>query len=1075
MRLSKLFFTLVLMLLASVSASAVTITKTQGWFESGYVTWDNVAGQTYKVYVRPEGGTYTQLDNELVRSYGSYGRADMVGLKAGKYQFKVVSSAGDEAESDVFTATAHDRNGFAHYNWNDGVGAYKNDGTLKDNARVIYLTADNAKTVKCMVMGDKDVEYTGIQAILAAYEKGKETRPLDIRIIGTVKKENLDAIGSSAEGLQVKGKSGTTPMNITIEGIGNDATVHGFGFLVRSACSVEFRNFAIMICMDDCVSLDTDNKHCWVHHMDFFYGGTGGDADQAKGDGTVDIKGKSSHVTVSYNHFYDSGKCSLGGMKGETTDCWMTYHHNWFDHSDSRHPRIRTAFYHCYNNYYDGNAKYGVGCTSGGSAFVEANYFRNCKYPVLISKQGTDAQGDGTFSGEAGGVIKTFGNIMIHPKQLLPWSEAAQGTGEWDAVEAATRDAAITATAYTGGTPYNSTADAEARKAVPADAVEAAENVALICRGEFPGREGLGAGRIDGGDFTWTFFYPNQDANYDVIKDLKAELLSYKSTLVGFADGTPISNGGATETVNGGDGKGKEQKIGEDTNVPSWGSDVPDPDQKPYIIGIDDDYYWMNAANDAKTKEYIADGTIILSEGSSYGPDKQATGTDFVGEYTGGVAVAKTAGYITFYCPDLISSINLKAVRAGSAGGKILSSEDGVNFEEIGSYSTTKKGTFNISTSLAEEAKYVRVTNTTSGTLYIHGIKVYTPGEAEPDEREACDLVAVTKSKELNIGDTYTLTKGTDYTTTSAGAITYASANTKVATVDKDGVITGVAEGTTTVTIAQAGTETVKAGTATMTIIVKDPRAASTFALSSSAEVSIKETMTSQIETTGAAGTVTYASSKTSVATVSADGVITAVAAGIAVITVTDPGSSTVKGASLTVNVTVTKDMTGKVIVTFGKPSSGKVPVTSDETLVSFGGTTTYKDGSYTAGGVTYPYGTKIESATEVYITPSADATITLIFDAAAKRSYLDGAEITSDAHGEYKFTATGGKKYTLKKRDSVNLYAVIFDFGTATGISTVTSVRSNDGVMYDLQGRRVVAPVNGQMYIINGKKFIAK
>ena len=65
------------------SMAAVTITKTAGWFESGYVTWTNVSGLTYQVFVRPEGGTYTQLDKELVRNYGDYGRADALGLKAG--------------------------------------------------------------------------------------------------------------------------------------------------------------------------------------------------------------------------------------------------------------------------------------------------------------------------------------------------------------------------------------------------------------------------------------------------------------------------------------------------------------------------------------------------------------------------------------------------------------------------------------------------------------------------------------------------------------------------------------------------------------------------------------------------------------------------------------------------------------------------------------------------------------------------------------------------------------------------------------------------------------------------------
>ena len=309
--MKKCLLSLLMMLCAVASKAAVTITEQDGWFESGYVAWtgDN---QNYDVFVRPEGGDYIQLDKELVRKYAGYYRADAVGLKAGNYQFKIVGANNETVESAIFTATAHDRSGFAHVGYPQGIGAYKNDGTLKDGARVIYVTAKTAKTVKCNVNVGTDTEFTGLQAIIAAFEKGKETRPLAIRIIGTIKKADVDAFGSSAEGIQVKGKSGSTDMNITIEGIGNDATTHGFGFLIRSACSVEIRNFANMICMDDCLSLDTDNHHVWIHNMDLFYGGTGGDADQAKGDGSIDIKGKSSHVTISYNHFYDSGKCSLG-------------------------------------------------------------------------------------------------------------------------------------------------------------------------------------------------------------------------------------------------------------------------------------------------------------------------------------------------------------------------------------------------------------------------------------------------------------------------------------------------------------------------------------------------------------------------------------------------------------------------------------------------------------------------------------------------------------------------------------------------------------------------------------------
>ena len=741
-------FSLLCLSLFSVltSMATVSITKTAGWFESGYVTWTNVSGQSYTVYVRPEGGTYTQLDNELVRNYGSYGRADALGLKAGKYQMKVVASNGEQAESAVFTAVAHDRNGFAHDGWSDGIGAYKNDGTLKDGTRVLYLTAANAKTIKCNIMVDKkDTEITGIQAILAKLEKGTETRPICVRIIGTIKKADLDAIGSASEGLQVKGKNGTTPMNLTIEGVGNDATVHGFGFLVRNACSVEMRNFASMICMDDCLSLDTDNHHVWIHNMDFFYGGTGSDSDQAKGDGTVDIKGKSSHVTISYNHFWDSGKCSLGGMKSETTDCWMTYHHNWFDHSDSRHPRIRTAFYHCYNNYYDGISKYGVGVTCGGSAFVESNYFRNCKYPMLASKQGTDAEGDGTFSGENGGVNKAYNNKIINPRQVLYWSADKEASGAWDAVLVETRDGAVSAKAFVGGTAYNSAADAAARKAVPASAIDPVEDVALICRGEKAGREGLGAGRIDGGDFQWTFYYPAQDANYDVITDLKQALLNYKSTLVGFYGEAALPNGGATATVDGGDGKGKTQAIDEKTVKPEWGGgSISDDDSLvPYIIGANGDYYWFNADNDTQTKQYIADGAIILVEGSSsYGSDKKATSSSdatFSDPYTGAIEVKKSGCYVTFYCPDSITAFAMNATRAGSAKGEIQVSNDGKNFTKLADYSTTKKGNFKTTNSLSTPALYVRVTNASTGTLYIHGIKVFKTGIPDPTDPDNPD------------------------------------------------------------------------------------------------------------------------------------------------------------------------------------------------------------------------------------------------------------------------------------------------------------------------------------------------
>lgn len=745
-----------MLFMTNAAKAQIAILKTQGWFESGCVTWTVTSGETYSVFIRPEGGTYTPLDNELVRNYGSYGRADVLGIKAGNYQFKVVSSNGDEAESTVFTAAPHDRNGFAHVGMPGGIGAYKNDGTLKDGAKVLYVHANNAKTISTTVAINSKggtATATGLQDIIYYYQKGYETTPLAIRIVGTIKAADMDRFDSSAEGLQVKGKALYSEIPITIEGVGDDATISGFGILCRNAKGVEFRNFAIMLCMDDCLSLDTGNSNIWVHNMDFFYGNTGGDADQAKGDGTVDIKGKSMNCTVSYNHFYDAGKCSLGGMKSETTDCWMTYHHNWFDHSDSRHPRIRTAFYHVYNNYFDGNSKYGVGVTSGGSAFVESNYFRNCKYPMLISKQGTDATGDGTFSGEPGGVIKAFGNLIKNPRQIW-YYDGQQTNGKWDAVKTDTREASVSAVAYSGGTPYNAAADAAAISAVPSSAINAPESIPSIVRGE------LGAGRMNHGDFTWTFLNSAQDMNYGVIAELKSALQSYRSTLVGFFTGeTTIKNGGATKTVNAGDGKGVDP-ASNDSFVPSWGSgiggdDVADIDtdyeEEPYLASADGtDYYWVGEHAEA-VNAMIQSETITFADGvsgSSFVPDytnitykKDASGNltttvQCETEKTGSLQLGKASkaeaedgGSVTIYCPKGVTTFELYTYRTGTTYYKVQQSFDGKSF-------TTKANVTKAATGIHEadfsaslrsvngRPCWIRVLNTSTGGLNVQGIRI---------------------------------------------------------------------------------------------------------------------------------------------------------------------------------------------------------------------------------------------------------------------------------------------------------------------------------------------------------------
>lgn len=472
-------------------AGVIQITEAKGWQESAYLKWAPFEGaSSYNVYVDDK-----KIDAQLIRQYASYYRADVLGLKAGTYSVKVVPVNAEGTEIDgANTASnlvvkSYNREGFAHFKY-DGVGAYNNDGTLKAGAKVLYITAKTAKTVSTTVNTGKSETITGLQSIIDAYSKGKDKTPIAFRIIGKVSLSDLDHISSSAEGLQVKGAT----MNMTFEGVGDDATVYGFGFLLREAVSVEFRNFAIMRCLDDAMSLDTKNSNVWIHNMDLFYGKKGSAADQAKGDGTVDIKGDSKYVTVAYNRFWDNGKASMCGMKSETGENWITYHHNWFDHSDSRMARVRTMSVHMYNNYYQHCDVYGIGATSGSSIFMESNYFDAVKRPIMSSLQGTDAKGDGTFSGEKGGLIKAYGNVFANKPDNFSYITYANNNTSFDAYEVSAPSEQVPSSVKTlvGGTSYNNF-DTNS-SLMYAYAADKAEDVPAIVEGFY------GAGRLNHGD-----------------------------------------------------------------------------------------------------------------------------------------------------------------------------------------------------------------------------------------------------------------------------------------------------------------------------------------------------------------------------------------------------------------------------------------------------------------------------------------------------------------------------------------------------------------------------------------------
>ena len=521
-------------------AGVIQITEAKGWQESAYLKWAPFEGaSSYNVYVDDK-----KIDAQLVRQYKSYYRADVLGLKEGTYSVKVVPVNAEGAEiagantASNLVVKSYNREGFAHFKY-DGVGAYNNDGTLKAGAKVLYITARSAKTVSTTVNTGKLETITGLQSIIDAYSKGKDKTPIAFRFIGKISLSDLDHISSSAEGLQIKGAK----MNMTFEGVGDDATVYGFGFLLRNATSVEFRNLAIMRCLDDAMSLDTNNSHVWIHNMDLFYGKKGGAADQAKGDGTVDIKANSQYITVAYNRFWDNGKASMCGMKTESGPNYITYHHNWFDHSDSRMARIRTMSVHMYNNYYLHNDVYGVGATMGSSVFMESNYFDATKRPIMSSKQGTDAKGDGTFSGENGGLIKAYGNVFANKPDNFSYVPYAENNTSFDAYEVSDPSEQVPSSVKTlvGGTSYdNFDTNPSLMYAYAADK---AADVPVIVEGFY------GAGRLNHGDID--FVIPDEtvvtNGHQQPWPALASLLDSYTSGVVKvFGESNAAGEGGST-------------------------------------------------------------------------------------------------------------------------------------------------------------------------------------------------------------------------------------------------------------------------------------------------------------------------------------------------------------------------------------------------------------------------------------------------------------------------------------------------------------------------------------------------
>lgn len=742
-------------------AQSVAITEATGWLESAFVKWTPVSGaDSYNVYYTGGGISNKKIDTQLIRSYGTYMRADVMGLAAGTYTIKVAPvTAGVEGtatETSTVTVLSHDRTGFA-FDGGRVPGAYKADGTPKDGAVVLYIIENNKNTVSMSVTGANANPCVGLQTILDGFKKGKDTRPLIVRLIGSI-----SDLSYMLGGDLVIENNNNASSYITFEGVGNDAVANGWGLRIKSGSNIEVRNLGFMNCDSsegDDVGLQQDNDHIWVHNCDLFYGNAGSDADQIKGDGSMDCK-KSTYITFSYNHFWDNGKCNLLGLsEGTTTGLYITYHHNWYDHSDSRHPRVRYYSAHVYNNYFDGNAKYGTGSTLGSSVFVEGNYYRNCKHPMMISMQGTDVWNEttkkndpnnmGTFSGEDGGIIKAYNNtfdasVGTNNMRFVAYGDVStsynisgviSSTVDFDAYLVSNRADLVPATvkSYQGSNTYNNfdtDGSLYVKNLVP-DVPEIAKTKVIQY-----------SGRVTGGDFTWTFSNSSDDASYAVNTGLKSALTNYKTTLVSVQG---ESNGAATSQT---------------LTIP------------------------------ANNNQTVASGTAIASIVFTWGGD--ATDATVTGIPASGLTYVKDATAKTITISGTpTATVSYTVTTSGSAGTPVTGS---------GTITLTTGGGTGGGTTTGDMVQNFTTSGTTSTFYTISGNLTTSYGSAT--------YSGLNLTQALKMESSTTIT----FTTTATATLTLVFGSSYTGTVKVDGTVYTPASGIITVSSLAAGAHTILKG-----------------------------------------------------------------------------------------------------------------------------------------------------------------------------------------------------------------------------------------------------------------------
>lgn len=240
-------------------------------------------------------------------------------------------------------------------------------------------------------------------------EKNKDMSPAIVWLSGTFHKD--DGYRSGKPWFDIK-RTG----NLSIYGT-DDFVMENVGFFINESSNIIIRNIYIKLpkADDGADGISMQESHnVWVDHCTFE------SLNQTKDyeDGSCDVTHATYNVTVSWCHFIKTQKsCLVGHSSSATgdTNITATFHHNYFDLSSSRHPRVRYGRAHVYNNYYNQVTTYGAGSACGAMVLVEDNYFNGVVLPTDISTYPAKQSGSSWVSNltdKVAGYLYERGNIF---------------------------------------------------------------------------------------------------------------------------------------------------------------------------------------------------------------------------------------------------------------------------------------------------------------------------------------------------------------------------------------------------------------------------------------------------------------------------------------------------------------------------------------------------------------------------------------------------------------------------------------------------------------------------------------